>query len=421
MIEAKRFSPTVASFILNQRADYTYKFNLDLGRHGWLRLTPAYSVKLVNEILNELNPTSRILDPFAGTATTPLCAGQKGYTSVGIELNPFLTWLGKTKSDIYFSEDIKEAATRANQMIEALTVTAITPATPPPIHNIQRWWNQNELEYLCTLKTAIELFFPGSAKISNLILVVFCRVLIKLSNAAFNHQSMSFRKPEDSQPQLFTPWEQFNAIFLGELKQVLDTASHNPIIKPRIFANDSRSLKPAEVGNYNCLITSPPYPNRMSYIRELRPYMYWLGYLNNGRDAGELDWQSIGGTWGIATSRLNGWEKAQDSYRSSLLEPLLTQVAHADNKNGQLMASYIARYFEDAWFHLSSVASTIEKGGSIYYIVGNSTFYNIHIPVELLYKDIMEKVGFFDVRIFPIRKRNSKQALYEFNVVGKKS
>ncbi|WP_322490103.1 hypothetical protein [Chloroflexus sp.] len=44
-----------------------------------------------------------------------------------------------------------------------------------------------------------------------------------------------------------------------------------------------------EVFTASLVITSPPYPNRMSYIRELRPYMYWLGYLNNGRDAGELD------------------------------------------------------------------------------------------------------------------------------------
>ena len=27
----------------------------------------------------------------------------------------------------------------------------------------------------------------------------------------------------------------------------------------------------------------------MASIRELRPYMYWLGYLRNRRQAGELD------------------------------------------------------------------------------------------------------------------------------------
>ena len=37
---------------MKQRSDYTFKYNKQQGRHGWLRLTPAYSIKLVKEILN---------------------------------------------------------------------------------------------------------------------------------------------------------------------------------------------------------------------------------------------------------------------------------------------------------------------------------------------------------------------------------
>ena len=44
----------VAGEKLRQRADYTHKFNVGAGRHGWLRLTPAYSVKVVEEIRKEL-------------------------------------------------------------------------------------------------------------------------------------------------------------------------------------------------------------------------------------------------------------------------------------------------------------------------------------------------------------------------------
>ena len=37
---------------LRQRADYTHKHNVKTGRHGWLRLTPAYSVKVVEELID---------------------------------------------------------------------------------------------------------------------------------------------------------------------------------------------------------------------------------------------------------------------------------------------------------------------------------------------------------------------------------
>ena len=64
---------------LQQRADYTYRFNSKTGRHGWLRLTPAYSVKIVEEIIEKHPEARRVLDPFCGTGTTALSAAYHGH------------------------------------------------------------------------------------------------------------------------------------------------------------------------------------------------------------------------------------------------------------------------------------------------------------------------------------------------------
>ena len=67
---------------MKQRSDYTFKYNIKNGRHGWLRLTPAYSIKLVKEILQRdtlfsvENQAQNILDPFCGTATTGVVAAE---------------------------------------------------------------------------------------------------------------------------------------------------------------------------------------------------------------------------------------------------------------------------------------------------------------------------------------------------------
>ena len=401
-----------------QRSDYTYKFNRDLGRHGWLRLTPAYSVKLVEEILKNAKPNSKIVDPFSGTATTPLYAGYRGFSAVGYELNPFLVWFGKAKTDFYSNDEIKTALAASDAVIEIISNNDIIPAEPPPIHNILRWWNTEELNYLCKLKAALEKLLPGASNIKNLLLITFCRLIIELSNVAFNHQSMSFKENNMVQRQLFRVQDKFNLIFKGELKKVLESAAHNPIAKPKIVECDSRFLKCDISGKFDLLITSPPYPNRMSYIRELRPYMYWLGYLTNGRDAGELDWQAIGGTWGIATSRLSDWNRSSEGFYPDYLDNLLSKVADFNNKNGKILSNYISRYFEDMWFHIQAVGDKISRKGCVHYIVGNSTFYNIVIPVERIYKDMLEAAGFSDIKINTIRKRNSKKALFEFNITG---
>ena len=351
---------------LKQRADYTFQYNRHLGRHGWLRLTPAYSVKLVEEILTKMRSGLHVLDPFSGTATTPLCAGYHAFRAVGYELNPFLVWFGKVKTRQYSYESLKTLENIIDDIATDLCKgTGIISCAPPPIHNISRWWDEGELEFLCKLKARIDRYFPETSSERDVLLVVFCRLIIKLSNAAFNHQSMSFKNSQP--PQILSLFEytpNFADIFLTESKHVLESAKDNPTGKITIIQGDSRTLEKLKDNTFDLLITSPPYPNRMSYIRELRPYMYWLSYLTNGRDAGELDWQAIGGTWGIATSRLNDWKKDPDGYYSEYFETLLADIAHSDNKNGQLLSNYVAKYFEDMWQHLSHIYSDETRRGN---------------------------------------------------------
>lgn len=185
-----------------------------------------------------------------------------------------------------------------------------------------------------------------------------------------------------------------------------------------VVFGDSRCIEELVDGPFDLVVTSPPYANRMSYIRELRPYMYWLGFLNNGRDAGELDWSAIGGTWGIATSRLTDWARPTDRFKSGNLAKALDQIAHADNKNGAVLANYVAKYFDDMWMHFQRLSNVLSRGAVLHYIVGNSTFYGTLVSTELFYAEMLANLGFNEIKCCPIRKRNSKQELVEFDVVA---
>ena len=97
---------TLAQERLRQRADYTHKFNVKTGRHGWLRLTPAYSVKIVEELIGHCDRPLRIFDPFSGTATTTLSAAYHVHDAVATDINPFLVWFGQTKTSRWCSRDL---------------------------------------------------------------------------------------------------------------------------------------------------------------------------------------------------------------------------------------------------------------------------------------------------------------------------
>lgn len=399
---------------LRQRADYTHKFNAKTGRHGWLRLTPAYSVKIVDELMGKYRKPLRVLDPFCGTATTALSAACHGHTGVATDINPFLVWLGRAKIAQYTEATIASTRKLCGRVIEAVKREAVESTPPPPIHNIERWWSPAALDFLCRLRATIEAECgEDSPSERNLLLVAFCRTLIELSNAAFDHQSMSFRDHR----QLHLPLGiDMGQVFKENAQFVLGGAAENPTGAGHVVLGDSRKLQEALVDPCDLVITSPPYANRMSYIRELRPYMYWLGFLENGRDAGEMDWVAIGGTWGVATSRLSDWERPAEPLRNALLDDALDRIAHHDNRSGKILANYVAKYFEDMWTHFNSLVAVLNEGSEVHYIVGNSTFYGVLLPVEKLYAAMLDRLGFERIRCRAIRKRNSKKELFEFDV-----
>jgi hypothetical protein len=404
---------TIARATLSQRADYTHKFNAKTGRHGWLRLTPAYSVKVVEELILQCDRPMRIFDPFCGTATTALSAAYHGHEGITTDINPFLVWLGEVKIAHYSLTDLTATRDACTHVITLVTQQKVNPVSPPPIHNIERWWSPKALEFLCSLRASIDVVTSSRSAERNLLLVAFCRTLISLSNASFNHQSMSFK---DSAQLPLTLDPDMAGLFAEDVRFVLVGASENPIGNGKVLLGDSRCSVGVVEGAFDRIITSPPYSNRMSYIRELRPYMYWLGFLLNGRDAGDLDWVAIGGTWGIATSRLIEWTRPSDTFSNATLDEIIDKISHADNKNGALLSSYVSKYFADMWSHFRNITPILTPGAELHYIVGNSTFYGILLPVEEFYAAMLEELGFSRIECRAIRKRNSKKELIEFDV-----
>ena len=408
---------TTSRQLLKQRADYTHRHNASAGRHGWLRLTPAYSLKIVNEILNsdDRSTTSTVFDPFSGTATTALAASYHGHRSLAVELNPFLHWLGRAKTTMYEPHVIDSIADLGATIIDIARTASASRAALPPMHGIRRWWDPQPLDLLCRLKAAIDEACPEAGLHRDLLLIAFCRLLIDVSNVRFNHQSLSLNSERSSQLTLrlgASEEEQFGA----HLRAVLQSASDNPDGHVQVLHGDARDLGGLNIAGVDLLITSPPYANRMSYIRELRPHMYWLEYLKSGREAGEMDWQAIGGTWGVATSRLAEWTAPSDTYQSTTLREPVERIAAEQHRNGRLLANYVLKYFADMWSHLRSVRQTLSPSARVHYIVGNSSFYGVLVPVEQIYAEMFRELGFERITCEPIRKRNSNKSLFEFDV-----
>src|SRR5262249_30216375 len=153
--------------------------------------------------------------------------------------------------------------------------------------------------------------------------------------------------------------------------------------------------------------------------RELRPYMYWLGFLSTGRQAGELDWQAIGGTWGVATSRLADWTPRGDFVPTGMRRALLA-IPCRQARNRPPPGHYLHKYFEDMFVQLAAMLPLLRPGAAVHYIVGNSIFYGQLVSAEQFLAQQMAAIGLRGVQITPLRKRNSKRGLLEFQVTGRR-
>ncbi|MBI3205113.1 MAG: SAM-dependent methyltransferase [Myxococcales bacterium] len=389
---------------------FTFRGNLRETRHGWLRLTPAYSLHLVRALaVGRPRTDLPVLDPFCGTGTTLLACSELEVPCDTLELNPFLVWLARAKVARYDRASVSQAETVLDAAARRAALARASSDWTPPLHNIERWWDSATLGALSRAFAQIQSA-DLSPRARDLCRLAFCRTLVAVSSASFRHQSMSFA-------QTATPVAaRARARVATTLRASMASLAHAaaaplPATRRKVVQGDARTVARA-LGDrrYGAVITSPPYANRMSYIRELRPYMYWLGHLSDGRAAGALDWKAIGGTWGQATSNLIHWRAPGGASRS------VSRLAASIAKDSEVLSRYVERYFVDMAEHLASLRQVVADGGSIHYVVGNSKFFDVVVPVEEILAAQMKTAGFSKPRIERLRKRTSKKELYEFAV-----
>ncbi len=397
----------------------THRANLKHTRYGWLRLTPAYSVHLVSQLLETGQAQdAAILDPFMGTGTTSLVCAEKGIAADTTDINPFLVWLARTKTAAYDSQTILQFCDLSQEIIQTINAPYAEAVWVPPLHQIEKWWDSRTLNALGRAMAVIrEYSVTVPAPVSDLLKITFCRTMIEQANVSFGHQSMSF-KANRSGALPYLAEEYVRESWCRAAREIACSAASVIVRKPRIILADARDIgQNLEHDRYSCVITSPPYPNRMSYIRELRPYMYWLGYLEDSRTAGELDWQAIGGTWGVATSRVGKWRPDTEvDIPFAGFQSILDRIG----ETSPVLSRYVQKYFCDMMQHCHGLFQVVKPGGTINYIVGNSKFYEVMLPVESIFAALFTQAGFEDVACKAIRKRTSKKELFEYIVTGRR-
>ena len=440
-IEDIRFNRKVVSFQANKGEIV----------HGWIKYKEGFSSRLVEILLNEFKIChgERILDPFAGSATTLLVAKTNGIHADGIELlsNCQLSWkaksqfskydLGELKSILKQLEEIEPCDTGKSFPHIPITESAFPLETERDIKFFSDWFDSIDV----------------SSEIRVLLKLVITSILEEVSYTRKDGQYLRWDYRSDKvinhnairMQQRKNPIKKVDKGELPSVKKALiktlsgivnDISSLQEMnysskeSEQRLFIGSTLEILPTlDSDLYSGVITSPPYVNRYDYTRT---YALELAFLGIGKDINNLRQQLLSCTV-ESKSKLsylrNYYEQngMQERYEHILnivhSNPSFREINNAllirwgrGDMNNKGVLPMVEQYFTELTFVFAEVFRVCRSGAHIAFVNDNTRYGGEIIPVDTVTTSLAENLGFKPLRIYvlPQKKGNSSQQMGRF-------
>jgi hypothetical protein len=289
----------------------------------------------------------------------------------------------------------------------------------PKIHNVYRWWRKDVLKELLILKQAIRSS-EGDTRYLDFLSLGLAGVLVPdLSNVTLGKLQLHFINRDNDDIRVYETYNRHIRMMIDDMR-IIRAEYAGKEASATLYHTDATDIGHLDLGRkVNLVITSPPYPNRYSYVWNTRPHLYFLDIFENPGQASGLDSKTIGGTWGVATSNLmKGKIEPLYPVLSEVVSPIVARIRETDN----LMANYVIKYFNLLAKQIVEMERVAADNIRIAYVVGNSEIKGVYIETDVLLARILEGLG-LGYRVSEItrfRKRNSGFDLYESIVYADK-
>ena len=402
--------------------DITFRSGQTEPVHRWYRLTPSYAPSLVRYLLAELKvgTSDVVYDPFAGRGTTVIECQRLGLKAIGGEINPVLQQAGDRSLE--WDQSCLPALSRfLNEVQVELRAARDRPLDDylargevelPDIHDVFRWWQKPVLRDLLLVKRAAGRLGDDAAR--NYAWLALNAACLDCANIHRNHPTITFDDDHGRDIDVSAELERRVRQITRDLEAMTAEQagrSRNCRIVTCDARRDPREAHGTEFSP-TAVICSPPYPNRFSYVHQTRPQLHFMSLVNARSAATDIDLQSVGGTWGRATSNL--MKKELD---------VLPELADAFDfypmlrAKSLLMANYAVKYFTDLYQHLRALREVAPKSFRAAYVVGNSRLSGVEVYTEAVLSELCRRAGFDVERVLVFRKRGGRKRLYESAVI----
>ena len=402
----------------------TFKGKLQESVQSWFRLTPGFSPYLVQDTMDymKLSKKDLLLDPFSGSGTTIIKSKLERINSIGVEINPVFYEIAKTSTTWNFNKNSlsKSVSSYLNNLNEEIkrnrekTIEDLTKKEEikiPSIYNVFRWWRKDVLKDLLIAKKLLNNY--KYTKTHQFLRLGLMSILLDVANTARLHPTLSFVDRSKDTINVYPILENKLELMVRDIEKVRDVKNLGSV---ELINGDSTKLSSYIKGKkISAVITSPPYPNRISYVWETRPHLYFFDIFSTPGEAGNLDCETIGGTWGKATSILDKKEIEPYQEFENTVGSIANQIREKNDDAGSayILANYVTKYFNKMFDHFLELKKISRNDSKFAYIVGNSRIKDVEVYTDLLLAQLFEAAGFRIEKIVQIRKRLGRKNLYE--------
>ncbi|MCK4374032.1 MAG: hypothetical protein KAX19_01850 [Candidatus Brocadiae bacterium] len=375
-----------------------------------------------------------VLDPFAGTATTPVEARLRGFSTVTVDANPMSVLAAHVK--LAWDVDLEEVSSQLTAVLELATACvnkaglrpvpdgdyqsslfgtqtrAKQPADgcgaefdfdpsqilPPETAALipRGFISTNPLLRVLALRYAVEHVTCHDDVRNYLLLALANTIVTTAGNVGFGPEV--YRLPAKDDVDVLGAFADTVGRMVSDLRTVT-RKRQGPLPSALVFKDDARSLSLLRgVPPIGIVITSPPYPNEKDYTRSTRLESVLLGFIKTKRGLREVK-------SGLLRSNTRNVFAGDDDDKLIEDVPSVLRVAEAIEQERQRLGKTsgferlyhrVTRlYFGGMYRHLAALLPRLRPGARCAYVLGDQmSYFRVHIRTAQLLADVAIKAGY---------------------------
>jgi hypothetical protein len=334
------------------------------------------------------------------------------YDTVGFEINPYAALAAQVKlrADILDERRLDELMRTVEQMPQNWD-----SQTPPEQYRpagfrsrIPFFSERVEPQILWLLELVNSIPDPLLADVAR---VAFGAMMVRVSN--YTYEPSLGSRPGAGKSLL--EYVNAPAVFAAKLREIQEDVawlknklSENRCSGPRrdIYCADFLSLHDQlPSGSVDLIVTSPPYMNNYHYVRNTRPQLFWLSFVEKPGDLRQLEQRHFGKFWQTVRDAEIIELHCDHAELARIVVSMRETRVEAGAYGGPGWANYVASYFNDCDRFMGILHRVLRDGGVGVVVIGNSIIQGIPIATDQILGDLARNNGLTLERIIPLRMK----------------